>query len=187
LEGHLTQHYQEERTGITKVSSTTYSSEIKCYQHQGLKHSYHFKAVPKILTTQKNESGVPKRRKEKLKRINFKMNFKTNSIKQQTLFACNSLFLPPNTSQVHQKPHGEKCDRILPFSCTGVDRSFDADAFSALALIGHCSAGRMTSDLGFSLGIKRASAFGVLGSSSSLKNGTCIQEAIKIRYEFKRA
>lgn len=97
-----------------------------------------------------------------------------------------SLFVPPNTSQAHLKPDGTKCNRVLPFSWTGVDISFNGDAFSALALRGDCSMGRMTSALGFSLGMKRASAFGVLGvSSSSLKKGTCgQQEAINLKCKF---
>lgn len=64
----------------------------------------------------------------------------------------------------------------LPFSWTDLDASFNGDVFSALDLKGHCSIGRITRALGFSLGTKRASAFGVLGvSSSSLKKGTCSQ------------
>jgi len=51
--------------------------------------------------------------------------------------------------------------------------SFDIDCFSVLLLKGHCSIGRITSDLGFSLGMKRASALGVAAAvSSSLKNAT---------------
>lgn len=57
--------------------------------------------------------------------------------------------------------------KILPFAYTGLYVSSNGDVFSALALKGHCSIGRITRALGFSLGIKRASALGVLGVSSS--------------------
>lgn len=53
------------------------------------------------------------------------------------------------------------------------------DAFSALALEDQYS-GWMTRALGFSLGMIRASAFGVLGVSSwSLKKGTLQQSSTK--------
>ena len=58
----------------------------------------------------------------------------------------------------------------IPFSRMGVPVVF---VFSALDLECHCSSGRITRALGFSLGTNRASAFGVLAvSSSSLKKGT---------------
>lgn len=70
--------------------------------------------------------------------------------------------------------------RHLPLSCTGEV----AFVFSALDLECHCSSGRITRALGFSLGTKRASAFGVLGvSSSSLKNGTWLEKMIKKKKE----
>lgn len=69
-----------------------------------------------------------------------------------------------------------------PFPCGGTDAPFNGDALLAIALKGLCSVGRMTRALGFSLGIKRASAFGVLGvSSSSLKNGICTQTSNSVR------
>lgn len=62
---------------------------------------------------------------------------------------------------------------LVPFSCTKVPLTFGGVVFSVLDLEGHCSIGRITRALGFSLGTKRASALGVLGVSSSLlKNGT---------------
>jgi len=62
--------------------------------------------------------------------------------------------------------------KTVPFSFTEVYLSLKEDAFSEV-LPGHCSMGQMINALGFSLGMKRASAFGVVGvSSSSLKNGT---------------
>lgn len=66
---------------------------------------------------------------------------------------------------------GEEANPVYsPFVCAGEDAFFN---FSADDLPGHCSRGRITKALGFSLGIKRASAFGVLVvSSSSLKNET---------------
>jgi len=50
---------------------------------------------------------------------------------------------------------------------------FKVDCRSVSLREGHCSIGRITRFLGFSLGMKKASAFSVAGdSSSSLKNGT---------------
>jgi len=54
-----------------------------------------------------------------------------------------------------------------------MDLSLKVNAFSE-AFAGHCSMGQMINARGFSLGMNRASALGVVVvSSSSLKNGTC--------------
>nr|GLL29095.1 hypothetical protein Ccrd_025604 [Ipomoea trifida] len=64
---------------------------------------------------------------------------------------------------------------------------FVGDGFSILALEGHCSNGRIIRALGFSLGTKKASAFGVLVvSSSSKENCLCDQltsEALQAKFQ----
>lgn len=62
---------------------------------------------------------------------------------------------------------------VVPFSLAETVLFFGTDGLSAPFLEGHCSIGRIISDLGFSLGMNNASAFGVVGTTSlSLKNGT---------------
>lgn len=67
-------------------------------------------------------------------------------------------------------------NHILPFSFAEVGVIFSPNCLSVIDLEGHCSTGRTTSALGFSRGIIKASALGVVdASSSSLKNGTCTE------------